>query len=323
MERVYNQIKRIIGNIDLDKIYKGFKKIKFIIKYDDDYYCYDQQFLNEVIFNNNLNLNDVIYEIKSNEFKIKDIVIDIITKMFEKEFNVNICEEQCLKYLLTKKDSNYFIKKYQQNLIMTSILRGNNTLINQYISLRDERRKNNTITLVEEEIEKNVGLVKYIELKLLELLKPEEYKYELRFIFDKLEDPTNLLNYINYITEYSIIYLLINNKLNDIKPANVSIEVDKPLFSFDKLILQKDKQTKKLLMHKMINSKKTYLKGKVLNVDFKYVDCCDNLLYLPNEITVLYKNKVITKKGDFILQLNEQLEIVDGYECFSLEKILV
>ena len=85
--------------------------------------------------------------------------------------------------LHSNKYSNYFIKKYQQNLIMTSILRGNNTLINQYISLRDERRKNNTITLVEEEIEKNVGLVKYIELKLLELLKPEEYKYELRFIF--------------------------------------------------------------------------------------------------------------------------------------------
>ena len=88
-------------------------------------------------------------------------------------------------------------------------------------------------------------------------------------------------------------------------------------------MLQKDKQTKKLLMHKMINAKKSYLKGKVIDIDFNNVYACDNLLYLPNEITILYNNKKVVKKGEFLLQLNESLGIIEGYECFSIEKNLV
>ena len=31
---------------------------------------------------------------------------------------------------------------------------------------------------------------------------------------------------------------------------------------------------------------------------------------------------MINKKGDFILKLNKQFEIEEGYECFSIDKIL-
>lgn len=324
MERIYNQVKRIIDNLNFDKIYKDFKKCKFILKIHNNYYCNDITLLNEVLLpNNDVNQKYVIYEIKSNEIIIKDIVLNVVIKMFEMQFKINQCSEQCLTYLLTKKDSNYFTKKYQQSLLMVNILKGNDKLLNKYVCLLNERQKNPFITDIEEVIEKNIGLKKYVELKLLEIFKPEEYKYELRFILDKLEDPCNLLNYINYSLEFSVVYLLIQNKIWNIKINDLTKNDDKPLFSFDKLILQKDKQTKKFLMHKMINAKKTYLKGKIINIDFKNVNACDDLLYLPNEITILYNNKKITKKGEFILQINEQLEIIGGYECLSLEKILI
>lgn len=319
MERVYNQVKRIIDNLNLDKIYKGFVKTKFVLKINNKYYCSDNILLNEAFLSNKLH---VIYEVKSHEIIIKDIVIGVILAMYDLQYHNNTCNEERLQYLLKKKDGTYYTLKYQLNLIMINILKGNTKLLNDCISLMNERRKDLFVLKIEEEIEKNIGLKKYIELKLLEILKPEEFKYELRFIIDVLEDPCNLLNYINNASKFSAVYLLVSNIIERIKPTNQLIELDKPLFSFDKLIIQKDKQTKKFLMHKMINAKKTYLKGKVLNIDFNNVNSCDNLLYLPGEITVIYNNKKINKKGEFILQLNEQLEIVEGYECFSIEKIL-
>lgn len=324
MERIYNQVKRIIDNLNFEKIYKGFRKCKFILKIHSNYYCNDKLLLNEVLLSNNdLEKKYVIYEIKTNEINIKDIVINVVFRMFEMQFEINQCSEQCLKFLLVKKDSNYFIKKYQQSLLMVNILKGNEKVLNKYVKLLNERKNNDFVTQIEEVIEKNIGLKKYVELKLLEIFKPDEYRYELRFILDKLEDPCNLLNYINYSIEFSIVYLLVENKILDVKVTDLILNEDKPLFSFDKLILQKDKQTKKFLMHKMINARKTFLKGKILKIDFKNVSSCDDLLYLPNEITIQHNNKIITKKGEFILQVNEHLEIIGGYECLSLEKILI
>ena len=140
--------------------------------------------------------------------------------------------------------------------------------------------------------------------------------------FDILEDPTKLLNYVNYIESFSTIHLLINSIIenNNIKITNK--EVDKPIFSFSKLILEKDKKIKKILMHKMIHAKKTSFTGKLLNIDFEKVLVSNDLFYLPNEITYLYKGHIITKKGDFILKIDKSLEIIEGYECFSIEKIL-
>lgn len=318
MDRIYNQVKRIIDNLNLDKIYKGFVKTNFILKINNKYYGSDKNIIPELL----LNKLHVVYEINSNEFVVKDIVIGVILKMFELQYNKDDCKEHRIKYLLKKKDSDYYTKKYQLNLLMISILKGNDNLINDCAFLINERRKDLFVLEIEEEIEKNLGLKKYLELKLLEILKPEEFKYELRFIINILEDPCNLLNYVNHATYYSVLYLIINNKLSNAKQIDYLLELDKPLFNFEKLIIQNDNQTKKFLMHKMINAKKTYLKGKILDIDFNNVYSSNNLLYLPNKITILYNNKKINKKGEFILQLNDQLEIVDGYECFSIEKIL-
>lgn len=319
MERVYNQVKRIIDNVNFDKIYKGFVKKKIVLKINGIAYCNDKSILNNQISNNDY----VTYEISSKEISIKDIVIELIVKMFELQFDVNPCNQERLKFLLMKKNSEFYELKYQLNLVMVNILKGNTELTSSYLAILNEIKKEESIYLLEEQIEKNIGLKKYIKLKVLEMFKPDDYHFKLRFLIDTLEDPTKLVNYINYAEDFSVAYLLVNSQIKEASVNQCLVSIEKPLFSFSKLMLQKDKQTKKLLMHKMINAKKSYLKGKVIDIDFNNVYACDNLLYLPNEITILYNNKKVVKKGEFLLQLNESLEIIEGYECFSIEKILV
>ena len=319
MERVYNQVKRIIDNVNFDKIYKGFVKKKIVLKINGIAYCNDKSILNNQISNNDY----VTYEISSKEISIKDIVIELIVKMFELQFDVNPCNQERLKFLLMKKSSEFYELKYQLNLVMVNILKGNTELTSSYLAILNEIKKEESIYLLEEQIEKNIGLKKYIKLKLLEMFKPDDYHFKLRFLIDTLEDPTKLVNYINYAEDFSVAYLLVNSQIKEVSVNQGLASIEKPLFSFSKLILQKDKQTKKLLMHKMINAKKSYLKGKIIDIDFNNVYACDNLLYLPNEITILYNNKKVVKKGEFLLQLNDSLEIIEGYECFSIEKILV
>ena len=87
-------------------------------------------------------------------------------------------------------------------------------------------------------------------------------------------------------------------------------------------MLEKNKRVKKILMHKMIHARKLNFKGKIISFDYENFLVWENLFYLPNEIKLFYNGKVITKKGDFILKINDKLEIEEGYECFSIEKIL-
>ena len=213
--------------------------------------------------------------------------------------------------------------KYQLHLLAINVLKGNLQNIKEYLFILNQMKKKYTFYKIEEELENNIGLRKYVQLKLLSLFKQEEYNYELRYYFDILEDPTKLLNYLYFIKEYSVVSLLVNNIIYNSNIKHESKEIEKPLYSFNKLLIEKDKQIKKILMHKMIHAKKTNFKGIIKKIDFDKVLKSENLFYLPNEITFLYNDKIITKKGDYILKLNNNLEIEEGYECFSIDKILL
>ena len=324
MERVYLQVKRIISNIDFNKIYNGFIKMQFLIKYDNYLYGLNELFLynkqdDEITI---AGVKYIIYDLDTYDINIKNIVVEIVHKMFKYQFKIKEYDDEKIKYLTTKKDSNYYVTKYQLNLFAVNIVKGNLRLIDDYLCINDKLKSTYQVYKYEYILENNVGLVEYVNLKLLSMFKLDEYNCKLRHYIDIVEDPCKLLNYINFIKEYSVINLLVNNLVSINNYKNTLKEVDKPLFSFDKLVLEKNKRVKKILMHKMIHARKLNFKGKIISFDYDNFLVCENLFYLPNEIKLFYNGKVITKKGDFILKINDKLEIEEGYECFSIEKIL-
>lgn len=324
MERVYLQVKRIISNIDFNKIYSGFIKTQFLIKYDNYLYGLDELFLHnkhddEIIIEGK---KYIIHDVDTTDFNIKSIVVEVVHKMFKYQFKIREYDYEKIKYLTTKKDSNYYVTKYQLSLSAVNILKGNQRLINEYLSIKENLINNYQVYKYEDILENNVGLVEYVKLKLLSMFKLDEYNFRLRYYIDIIEDPCKLLNYVNYVKEYSVINILVNSLISENNYKIVLKEVDKPLFSFDKLVIEKDKRVKKILMHKMIHARKLNFKGKIISFDYDNFLVCENLFYLPNEIELFYNGKVVTKKGDFILKINDKLEIEEGYECFSIEKIL-
>ena len=103
------------------------------------------------------------------------------------------------------------------------------------------RKKEAFVENVEKKLESYVGLEKYIKLRLLELFNPDEYSYELQIIYEKLEDPCNLINYIQNIEYYSAVYLLLTKKAIEEKIELVECEITMPLFNFENLLKENDK----------------------------------------------------------------------------------
>ncbi|MBP3504420.1 MAG: hypothetical protein J6K18_04765 [Bacilli bacterium] len=321
MKRVYVQVKRIINNIDFNKIIDNFEKCSFLIKKNNYLYGLDDKYLTDkkdfIIIDNKFY---IIYEAKETD-TIKDIVIGTILKMYENQRKEIDLSDKILKILTLSKNNDYYINKYQQNLLISRILKKDKTIINECCSLIN-LRETDQIVQIEKQIESEIGKKKYLEYKLLERFKYDEYMLKLRDIFECLEDPTKLFEYPCYVEKFSIAYLLATNIIKDYKYKSCNVEVLKPLFSFEKLIMENDKKIKKLLMYKMINAKRILFTGKVIKFNLTKVKVSENLYFFPDEITIIYDKKIINKKGDFILKLSNEFEIEEGYECFSIDKIL-
>ena len=325
MNRVVQQLKRKIDGIDFRKIYYNFEKMPFLIKKDTLLYDLNQSYKNLEINNNKTILNSNVYvvlDITNQEINFKDLTIELVMLMFKvqmKKVN-NIFTE--LKYLQHQKTNDYYVKKYQEHLYAAGALRGNLEYLKKYITLNEIRKKDTFVENVEKKLESYVGLEKYIKLRLLELFNPDEYSYELQIIYEKLEDPCNLINYIQNIEFYSAVYLLLTKKAIEEKIELVECEITMPLFNFENLLKENDSIVKKILMHKMINARKSYIKGKIIYAKLDKVKVSGNLYYFPEQITLFTNNRVTTKKGDYIVKLNENYEIEEAYECFLISKIL-
>lgn len=321
MTRVYIQVKRIINNIDFNKIIDNFEKCLFLIKKNNYLYGLDNKYLSDekdfIIIDNKFY---IIYEIRETD-TIKDIVIGTILKMYDHQCKDIDLNDLVLKMLTLLKNNDYYVNKYQQNLLISRVLKNDKTIINECCSLIS-LRNNDQIVQIEKQIESEIGKKKYLEYKLLEKFKYDEYMIKMRDIFECLEDPTKLFEYPSNIEKFSVAYLLALNILKDYKYKLCDIEMTKPLFSFEKLIVENDKKIKKLLMYKMINAKRVLFTGKIIKFNLNKVKVSDNLYFFPDEIIFINDKKMINKKGDFILKLNKQFEIEEGYECFSIDKIL-
>lgn len=321
MNRVYVQVKRIVNNIDFNKISEKLNKQLFLIKKNNYLYGLEKEILS--IESNLIIVDDktyIIYEVKETD-SIKDIVIGVVLKMNDYQQIKGEYNKEKLLFLSMQKTNDYYIKKYQQSLLMVKALKLDKTIYNDCYNIMNKRNNDDLVSL-EMKLESVVGFRKYLELKLLEMFKYEEYQFNMRTIFETLEDPLKLLNYINNIENFSAAYLLVNSILKQVNTKNVDLELDKPLFSFEKLMLENDRKVKKLLMYKMINARKFSHQGKIINCNFSKTKVSDNLYYFPDEIIIYNNYKTIVKKGDFILKLNSDFEIEEGYECFSIDKIL-
>ena len=261
-------------------------------------------------------------DITNQEINFKDLTIELVMLMFKAQMKKvnNIFTE--LKYLQHQKTNDYYVKKYQEHLYAAGALRGNLEYLKKYITLSGIRKKDAFVENVEKKLESYVGLEKYIKLRLLELFNPDEYSYELQIVYEKLEDPCNLINYIQNIEYYSAVYLLLTKKAIEEKNELVECEITMPLFNFENLLKENDSIVKKILMHKMINARKSYIKGKIIYAKLDKVKVSGNLYYFPEQITLFANNRVTTKKGDYIVKLNENYEIEEAYECFLISKIL-
>ena len=325
MNRVVQQLKRKIDGIDFRKIYYNFEKMPFLIKKDTLLYDLNQSYKDLEINNNKTILNSNVYvvlDITNQEINFKDLTIELVMLMFKAQMKKvnNIFTE--LKYLQHQKTNDYYVKKYQEHLYAVGALRGNFEYLKKYITLNGIRKKDAFVENVEKKLESYVGLEKYIKLRLLELFNPDEYSYELQIIYEKLEDPCNLINYIQNIEYYSAVYLLLSKKAIEEKIELVECEITMPLFNFENLLKENDSIVKKILMHKMINARKSYIKGKIIYAKLDKVKVSGNLYYFPEQITLFANNRVTTKKGDYIVKLNENYEIEEAYECFLISKIL-
>jgi hypothetical protein len=325
MNRVVQQLKRKIDGIDFRKIYYNFEKMPFLIKKDTLLYDLNQSYKDLEINNNKTILNSNVYvvlDITNQEINFKDLTIELVMLMFKAQMKKvnNIFTE--LKYLQHQKTNDYYVKKYQEHLYAAGALRGNFEYLKKYSTLNGIRKKDAFVENVEKKLESYVGLEKYIKLRLLELFNPDEYSYELQIIYEKLEDPCNLINYIQNIEYYSAVYLLLSKKAIEEKIELVECEITMPLFNFENLLKENDSIVKKILMHKMINARKSYIKGKIIYAKLDKVKVSGNLYYFPEQITLFTNNRVTTKKGDYIVKLNENYEIEEAYECFLISKIL-
>jgi hypothetical protein len=97
----------------------------------------------------------------------------------------------------------------------------------------------------------------------------------------------------------------------------------KLLLNFEKMMNDYQKHLKNLLMQKMLHAKRISLSGKIINLEPNKIFEYNNIYYING--VLIYKEKLTLKKkkGEFILKLDNNQNIVEAYECLCIEKVLI
>lgn len=329
MKRVVTQLKKRINCVDFRKIYPGFTKCNFLLRYENILYDINKEYLLEPKEKGSLwivreQIKYVIIDYPIGNLDYDQLVIDLIVLMFKffkihsSKISVNYLE---LKYLTTLKDKGYYEHKYQQNLLAAKILSGNHRCVRTYKKVYESRIKAESIVLIEKQLEEEMGMELYIKIQATKLVKPSQYDSMIKPIICILEDPTKLFDYLSYVSSYGAALLLIDNLKTKNDSNFLELSADKLIINFSSLYYDYYIRTKKLIMYKMIHAKKVKFFGKIQNTNFKRVLVCDNLYYIPDYIIYNDNNEIKEKKGDFIVKINDNLDICESYECISLDKI--
>ncbi len=329
MKRVVTQLKKRIDCVDFRKIYNGFIKCNFLLRYDNVLYGINKEYILEpkekgqfMIIRDNIKYAVIDYPIGNLDYD--QLVIELIVVMF-KVFNSNNCKkglvELELKYLTTYKNQTYYENKYQQNLLIAKILSGNTRYLKLCNKYYESRLRNNPIAEIEKRLEELNGLELYIKLQTTKIVKPALYESMLNPIISSLEDPSKLFDYLSYTSTYGAALLLIKNVKVKLEYNYINNVSDKLIINFASLYRDYSARMKKIMMYKMVHAKKMKIIGKLSNAYCQKILVSDNLYYLPDYIEYVDGNAIKFKKGNFIVKMNEELEISEFYECMSLEKI--
>ncbi len=328
MRRVVTQLKKRIDCVDFRKIHNGFTKCNFLLRHENILYGVNKEYIQNpmekgkyYVVRDNIKYAVIDYPIGNLDYD--QLVIDLIVIMFKissHHNNISLIELQ-LQYLTSLKNENYYEKKYQQNLLLAKILCGNTRYIKLFNKFHLSRISSNSIVKIEKNIEEIMGMELYIRIKTTSIINPSRYEVMIKPLIQSLEDPSKLLDYLSYVAYYGAALILVKNmKVTTEYTFDNNIN-DKLIINFNSLYQDYTTRMKKIIMYKMIHAKRIKMIGRLVNAKCNKVLTYDNLYYLPEYISYLDNNTIKERKGNFIVKMNQQLEISDLYECISLEKI--
>lgn len=327
MKRVVIQLKKRLDKIDFRKIHKGFSKCNFLLRYKNNLYDTLKTYPSSSNTNYYIIIEDITYAIidyPSGPLNYNNLLIELISIMFKvyySKINHKFSLDNELEFLIKPKNSLYYEFKYKQNLLFSKLLTSKVINKNELKIFLSNRIKQNKIVQKEIEIEKYYGMEKYIKLKTIKLIDESLYNNEIIKLINILEDPSNLFNYFNYVKEYGAALLMIKN--NSFKQTNYESYIDDNLLiNFQYLLKSNNTKIRRIMMYKMIHARKIKITGKLKNARLEKVLNNEDLYYLPEMIEYTENGVKKVKKGDFIIKINDDLEIIESYECLSLSKII-
>lgn len=324
MKKIVIQLKKMYDQIDLRYYYKGLNKLPFLIKYQGILYGQDNQFI-DYDYDKKVILNETLYIIISNDKDIidynnllKQLIVNTITSQIEKE---EIYTQIIFRYLAFDKNSDYYKNKYRQNLSIVKLLKDNHS-IKEYIMIKKQRKQSKIID-IERNIESSYAITEYIEMLFDKKYNNFEYNMKLQNIIDILEDPCKLFNYNKYIKAFSVAFLLAEHILSKRNLEYNGFIDDDYLFNFNNLIKEFKIKNNNIIEYKNIHVKSCNIKGVIIDSNIENIITNGELYYCPTFITFKNDNKLYKELGDFIIKLNDNLEIIECKKCFSLEQLII
>lgn len=225
LDELYYEVERLINNIDFNKLWPNFKRLKFAL-YNQNECFFNGNYIpktNQFLGNTSIKYNDeyiAIWNVIEN-IEPKILVSKMIHEMFHGFQNINnesrFPDEIKLIYEYKYIDENLSIK-LKENEIINNLLSGfNQSKFNELLNLRKYRSvKFNTEFTYEIMIEQIEGTANYIELKVLNQLDNELYNDKLNALKKAIVNPNRLIpiRIISYDIGALLIKLLMDYQIN-------------------------------------------------------------------------------------------------------------
>lgn len=335
MDRIVVQLKKRLDKIDFRKVYKGFMKKKFLLLKDYTLYGLNKSYMLEDKEKGALSVIrdgaefvvlplDMYIHYNTTKVDYDTLLFELIVQMFkvyEKDVlkQEDTIKQKQIELLLQKKDYSYFEHKLEENLIMARILDGGNSYYNHYQVIHQKRMKE-SVTLLEEEIERKLGIIPYVRVQVAKIISETLYQKEMQNVLYILNDPVKVFELCKYENIFGCAKLLIDN-IDKKNISEIMLSTPKTLIHFEELYNDYSERIRVNIMSKLTHAKKTKIKGKLVGCDIEYAIASNDLLYLPRFIEYKEDFEIKHRDGDFIIKVSDGI-ITEAYECLSFAKVL-
>lgn len=327
------QIKKMLDRIDYRKIDPKLIRIPFLIRNDNHFYG-----INETYVLNNISKDALWVEINQKSYVIycsnleqlnyQEAVEKLVENMILYNLEQTKKEEADyhLEYCLCEKNASFYSDKYKECILATEIIRTNKGSLFTYKKNKKELMEKYAAARITCRTERECGRFEFLRLKSLMQINKEQYIQELEKHLKIVEDPMNLFDYYDYIISYSVITQMVEEKIwktkEETKMSNLLDQELNLMINFNRLLTDYETKVKQMMIYRMGHAKKAKVEGTLLRIPERGIRASGDLFYIPSKIMYLQEEKIKQKKGDFIVRLDDNLSIVEAYECLSLNKIM-